>query len=703
MRELLRIQVVDAAVYRQALDRHGVATRQIRAVRGEIVDRNGLPLAVNHMGYNVILDRAFLPRAYQNEIILLLTEMLDTLGEEWIDNLPVSMDQPFVFLDGFDEDIMRLRDRTGTQAYASAAEIMYWLFDIYNLRDFAPSDARRVAGVRYEMERRDFSNQTPYTFATDISLQSVILLMEHSHQLPGVSIAESAIRVNENGYVAPHIVGMIGPLEAEELQELRVQGRIFRTDLENFDTRGYMMDDIIGKNGIELALEDYLRGHNGMREIVFGSTGAVIEATDRILPIPGNTVVLTIDANLQRLAQESLEAQIRFLNENAQPGQGQEATFGAVAMINAQTGEVLAAVTYPSFDLYTFREDFQDLITQTYGTPLHHRAIMGQYTPGSVYKPVVGLAGLNAGVVTPHSHIHCARIFNPTATGFQFTCMSAHGNLNAVSAMAWSCNIYFYEVGRRVGIDAIDDMARMLGLGEPTGIEILEGSGQRSNPDVKMAQLGQNWYEGDVLQTSIGQLFNRFTPLQMANFYATIGNRGRRMELTLVHEIRDYSQENVIRPFEPRVAFDMSEYVAPEAFDPIIQGLVATSRWGTARGTFADYPIDVASKTGTPQVTVDQLNSAFIAFAPAHEPEVAVAIIIERGYHGFTSAPIARAMFDAWFGFDDAAWPAWPDSGPRRLQQARLEERRAVVEEAAAMELEYQLRIDTREYEVVGA
>ena len=193
-----------------------------------------------------------------------------------------------------------------------------------------------------------------------------------------------------------------------------------------------------------------------------------------------------------------------------------------------------------------------------------------------------------------------------------------------------------------------------------------------------MDQLGQNWYEGDVLQTSIGQLFNQFTLLQMANFYATIGNRGRRMELTLVHEIRDYSQTTVIQPFEPRVAFDMTPYVAPEHFEPIVQGLVATSRWGTARGTFANYPVDVASKTGTPQVTVDILNSAFVAFAPADNPEVAIAVIIERGYHGFTSAPVAKALFDEWFGFDDVV--AWVDSGPRRLQLARIAERQAAEE-----------------------
>ncbi|MCL2069075.1 MAG: penicillin-binding transpeptidase domain-containing protein, partial [Oscillospiraceae bacterium] len=238
-----------------------------------------------------------------------------------------------------------------------------------------------------------------------------------------------------------------------------------------------------------------------------------------------------------------------------------------------------------------------------------------------------------------------------------------------------------YDVGRRAGIDAVDNVARMLGLGEPTGIEIFEAPGQRSNPGIKMAQRGENWYEGDILQTSIGQLFNQFTPLQLANYFAAIANRGKRMELTLVHEIRDYSQENVVRAFEPRVAFDMAEYIPPEMFDPVIRGLVSASLDGTAIGTFGNYPVPVASKTGTPQVTADILNSTFLCFAPADDPQVAVAVVIERGGSGILAAPVAKSLLDAWFGFEDVV--AWNDSGPRRLQLERLAEIRA-LEEAAA-------------------
>ena len=680
--QLMQIQIVDAAMYRQMLDGRRISTQQIRAVRGEIVDRNGLPLVSNEMGYDIIIDYAFLPRESRNETILRLISMFEVLGEDWIDNLPISKTAPFSFESGFETEVERLKTMLETQPYANADEVMYWLTKRYGLESFGAADSRKIAAVRYEMERRDFSNKIPYVFSAGIDITSVIAIKEHSYELPGVNVRESAIRVYQNGDVAPHIIGLSGLLYKEEYAALKEQGKIFNVGAEQYDTRGYTMDDIIGKDGIEGALEEQLRGYNGLREISFDSGGDVVDAVERIPPVPGNTVVLTIDAELQRIASDSLVSQIKYLNENTAAGQGKEASYGAVAVVNCKTGEVLALATYPSYNLADYRSNYSSLVMQE-GTPLFNRAVMGQYTPGSIYKPVVGMAGLASGMITPQSLVSCGRVYN-VSQGHSFTCMSAHGAINIVSALSSSCNIFFYDTGRRSGIENVDNMAAMLGLGEPTGIEIAEAPGQRSNPDVKMQQMGEPWYEGDVLQSSIGQLFNRFTPLQLANYAAAIGNRGKRMELTLVHEIRDYSMENLLQKSEPTVAFDLNETIPPELFDSVIAGMVSASRVGTARGTFANYPIDVATKTGTPQVTVDELNSTFICFAPAQEPEIAIAVVIERGYHGYTGAPVAKAIFDKWFGYEDVV--AWTDSGPRRDQLARLEEKAAA--EAAITEEE---------------
>jgi len=637
------IQIINAHEHRRLLEAHDVRTQTIRAVRGEIVDRNMRPITVNRMGYDVILDGAWLfwlPDAAQNEVILNLIELCERLGVEWIDNLPISQSQPYYTLPESGPAMDRLRGHLSLQPYATAQDAMFQLVNRHGLEEFPPHRQRQIAGVRYEMEQRGFSLSVPYVFASDAPREAAINIRSHSHLLPGVDIMESAIRHHVDGRLAPHIIGHVGPIYREELEAMM--------DLD------YAMDDIIGKAGVEQAFEPVLRGINGQRAIHL-ERRSVIMAVESEPPRPGNTVVLTLDIDMQNVLQRALRDQIYHLQETARPGEGREADSGAAAVINVRTGEILALATYPSYDLSTYRQDFAYLAAQTTLTPLVNRALHGEYAPGSVFKPVVYLAGVQAGIITPYTSFPCRRHF-PVGTHV-FTCMGYHGHISLNRAMAVSCNIYFYEIGRRVGIDAIDHVAYMLGLGVPTGIEIPEREGRRSNPETKLEIMDEQWFEGDLIQTSIGQLLHGYTPLQLANYAATIANRGRRMELTIVYEIRDYSQQNVVQEFEPRIASEMTD-IPPESFEALVDSMVAASRpGGTAAMVFGWYPIDVASKTGTPE-TAGLPNSAFIAFAPAQEPEIAIAIIIERGWHGFTSAPVARAVFDYHFGFTPPTPPA---------------------------------------------
>ena len=636
---LMNIQIINAHEYLRLLEGRRISTQTIRAVRGEIVDRNMNPITVNHMGYDVILDRAWLPVAIQNEVILSLMELCRNLNVEWTDNLPVSMTQPYYILPEHGPAMDRLRGFLNLQPYATAEDAMFQLVRRFDLDDFEPYQQRKLAGVRYEMAQRGFALNVVeiYTFAPDVDREAAIRIKEHSYKLPGVDVMESAIRHHVNGLLAPHIIGTVGPIYREEFEEYR--------------DRGYAMDDIIGRGGVERAFESELRGINGRREIHL-ARGSVITTVEE-LPIPGNTLVLSIDADMQMLLQEALAGQIHRLQQTARPGEGREADSGAAVVLNVRTGEILAMATYPSYDLSTFRQDYARLATETHLTPLLNRALQGEYAMGSTFKPVTAIAGLNAGVAGPHTTIGCHRVF--PVGNHVFTCLGYHGHVSLNRAMAVSCNIYFYEVGRRIGIDAIDNAAAMLGLGVPTGIELPERPGRRSNPQTKQALMGEQWFEGDLIQSSIGQLLHSYTPLQIANFTATIANRGTRMDLTIVHEIRDYSLKNVVQPFQPRIASQMD--VPVEAFEAVVASMVAASRpGGTAAGIFGWYPVDVASKTGTPE-TAGLPNSAFIAFAPAAEPELAVAVIIEKGWHGFTSAPVARAVFDAHFGFERQAPP----------------------------------------------
>jgi len=634
---LVDVQIINAHEYRRMLEGGFTTTQTIRAARGEIVDRNLNPITVNHLGYDIVLDRAWLPVALQNEVIFDLMELCGRLGVEWIDNLPISMTQPYYILEGRSADMDRLRAALNLQPYATAQDAMFQMVNRFNLDEgFTPLQQRKLAGVRYEMLQRDFGFplNTLFTFATGVDREAAIRIKEHSYMLPGVGIVESMIRYHVNGLLAPHIIGTIGPIYREEFEELR--------DL------GYTMDDIVGKGGVERAMESVLRGTNGSR-IIHMERGNVVLSVEEEPPIPGNTVVLSFDNEMQLLLQQALADQIHHLQQTARPGEGREANSGAAVVLNVRTGEVVAIATYPSFDLSTFRQDYARLATETVLTPLLNRALQGEYAPGSAFKPVVALAGLDVGAITPHTLIGCHRTF---ASGTHiFTCMGYHGRLSLNRAMAVSCNIYFYDVGRRIGIDAIDSVAAMLGLGVPTGIELPERIGHRSNPETKLALRGEQWFEGDLIQSSIGQLLHGYTPLQLANFTATIANRGTRMNVTIVHEIRDYSLQTVVEPFIPRVAMEMSDYISRETFEAVVDSMVAASRpGGTAARTFGWYPVDVASKTGTPE-TGGYPNSAFIAFAPARDPELAIAIIIERGWHGFTGAPVARAVFDAHFGF----------------------------------------------------
>lgn len=639
---LMNIQIVEPDKYTKMLGDNSQYQQVIKATRGEIVASNGDPLAGNRMGYDVIIDRATLPVERRNEIILGLTELFEKLGEKWIDNLPITKNAPFQYLPDSEDEIARVKKLLNVNDFATAADIMYWLEESYGTgkrdengeRVFTPQEARKIIGVRYEMAQRGFNYSVPYTFATDVKISSVIEIKEQSYLLSGVDVVESTVRVHPENDLAPHLIGLIGPIYAEEYAELK--------------DKGYSADDKVGKSGSEFAFEEYLRGEDGVRDIFCDENGIVVQDIETAPPVPGNTVVLTIDKELQRVAQEALEKQIKNLQETSPVGQGREADVGAAVAIEVKTGKVLACATYPNYDINRYFEDYEILADENGLKPLYNRALLGTYAPGSCFKPVIGAAGLGEGIIGAGSTYHCGRVFMLPGSTQHFTCLGFHGNINVLNAMRWSCNIFFYNTGNYLGIDRIDAAAKAFGLGEKTGIELPERQGQRSNPEVKMKVEEKEWYPGDTLQSSIGQLYHSFTPIQLANYAATLANRGTRMKLTIVDEIRDYSQQTVVQPFEAQIA-DKLDYNA-EAFETTINGMVMASRIGTAMATFGNYPVDVASKTGTPESS-ELPNSTFICFAPAEDPQIAVAIVIEKGWHGYTGAPVARDIFDQYFGY----------------------------------------------------
>lgn len=633
---LIIIQIIVPDYIRDRLPVGNTSNQIVKATRGEIVDRNGVPLVSNTLGYDVVIDMVQFPRAERNDIILRLIGLFQENGAEWNDNLPITRTTPYTFLEGRDADISRLKEHLGIQPYTSVDDTLHHLIELYSLEDYPPQEQRLIAGVRYEMEQRGFAINILYTFANDIGIDMVLKIKERSYQLSGVDIQESAKRNYDHGDIAPHIIGRTGPL--------------YKEDLDLIKNKGYALDDTIGKSGIELAMEDELRGQNGERVISLDANGRVISAVETTPPEPGNTVVLTIDSHLQELAQKALEAQIKILNRTAAAGEGREADYGAVVVLNNRTGQVLAAATYPSYNQTTYSGDYAALLNDP-GQPLYNRALMGLYAPGSTFKPMVATAALATGTIQPSETVSCGMVYT-RFPDYQPRCLSAHGNIGLTTALSVSCNIFFYDVGYRTGIDNLDAYAKAYGLGEPTGIEVSERVGHRSNPETLMETTGEVWGGGSLLQTSIGQLAVAYTPVQMANYAATIANRGDRMKVTLVQELRDYAQEHVVQPFEPVVADRVN--ARPEDFEAVVRGMVAASRSGSAVRHFGNYPFDVASKTGTPETSTDLQNSTFICFGPAEDPEIAIFVIIEKGWHGYTAAPVAREIMDEYFGIYNA-------------------------------------------------
>ena len=633
---LMTMQIVEGESYRSYLTEGYSVTKTIEAGRGDIVDRYGRPLATNVVCYDITFDKNNIVKDSENSVILELISILEKNGEEWIDNLPISKEAPFEYA-GTETARTRLRKHLDLAEFASAEDVVFRLKEKYGLEEMSDEDFRKVAGVRYEMDRVGYNYMTPYTFAKDVSSVTINIISEHSYYFQGVDITESYSRSYPNGDVAPHIIGLTGIIYEEEYA--------------NLDKTVYGMNDIIGKSGLESAFESTLKGKDGKMKITYDAEGEIISEEIIEEAIPGATVVSTIDMDLQRVTYNALEKQILNLRNTAEAGKGKESEGGVAVVIKGGTGEILAAANYPSYNLSTYYEDYSELLATEY-TPLFNRAAEGLYAPGSTFKPVVATAALQLENITARSTVDCQHVYT-YFTDYQPTCLGNHGRINVRHALGYSCNIFFYEIGRIMGIDNIRQYAYYYGLGEPTGIEIKERIGQVSNPDWAADQ-GINWYHGDVLQASIGQGYSLFSPIQMANYVATLANRGVRVNAHFVKSINshDFSEVLYETPVEVLSDMQMSDYT----YESVLAGMLQSSQ-DSSGFVWNDFGIKVASKTGTPQTTTKTVNSTFICFAPADDPEIAIAVIIEKGWQGYTAAPVAKEILQYYFGTETGNTP----------------------------------------------
>ena len=464
--QLMKIQLVDGSSYLEKSRSSGIATQVISAPRGEITDADGEYLVSNKSGFNAVIEKAFFPSDDRsvNRIILTVAEVLGEENVEWEDILPITSDAPFEYEADREGDVARLRKNIGVQVYGTAEECMEAMETLYGIdKSYTDRQKRIIAGIRYTMVMRDFSVSNRYTFAEDIPMAAVVRIKELSYDLDGVDISEEAVRVYNVGDVVPHLIGTVGAISAEEYEENR--------------DSGYALNDVIGKGGIEKAMESTLRGQKGTRTIeIMG--GSVISDKVTEEAVPGNTIKLTVDSDYQRKVQTILENHIYWLqHQTSSKAKGTEADAGAIAVIDVKSGALLAAATAPTYDLNDYINNYS-AVANGENAPLTNRVTSAYYRPGSTFKTVTATAALNEGIITPTDTVTCKKYYTYWE-GWSPECTGYHGRLNVVEALRESCNIFFYDVGRITGIDLIAQYASDYGLGGEMGLEIGRGVKKR--------------------------------------------------------------------------------------------------------------------------------------------------------------------------------------------------------------------------------
>ncbi len=654
---LMKIQVVDGEKYLALSKSSYTATQIVSAPRGQIVDRDGAPLVQNRASYNIIIEYSFFPKdkQEQNRIILETAKLLQSDGLTWLDSTPVTFTEPYEYTaDQESSDVTRILNKLRLNSYATASNCIDKLIENYDIgEEYTAEEQRIIAGIRYEMILADFSSKTDYVFIKDVPIETVTKIKELSHSLYGVDIQEDAVRIYSSGDIFPHGVGYVGPIYAEEYAPLKEQG--------------YLLTDIIGKSGIEKAMENVLRGENGEKSITVTSDGDVSKEITQEA-IPGSTVKLTIDAEFQDKVQTILENHIADLaNEVLTKTDSRthekydftDAQAGAIVVMDVKTGGVIAMASAPGYDINELLSDYSGVLN-TDGTPLYNRATDGLYRPGSVMKTITAIAALSEGIITPDSLYNCNREYN--FIDIIVNCTGRHGNIGVVKAIEKSCNIFFYQVIQELGLDKFMEYQKAFGLGESSDMELSTAKGYLASPET-FQRLGLDWTVGQVLQAAIGQSEVAVTPLQMCSIAQTIATKGTRYSPYLVDSVWDYSMTECIDKTEPTVAgtVDAEEWV----FDTVIEGMIAAAENSTSSTYYetneeAKYlsqfclnvlPRKTAIKTGTPQAyNKATQNSTAVGFYPADDPEIAFAIVIENGeYSKYT----VRKIIDAYYGYEN--------------------------------------------------
>ena len=645
--QLFNLQVINGESYREQSNTRLSRVSTIKAARGSILDRSGNELAGVKTENNIEIYKTNISNDELNEAALNLVNLMNQYQISYTDNFPISIN-PFTFTISGDE-LSKFKKKFKIEENADAETVFYKVKDKYQIKNDNIEDIRKIIAIRYIITTTGYSATKSITIATNVSDEVVAQISERNSDFPGISIETKAARTYLAGSMAAHVIGYTGKIKEEE----------YKANKDDYD-----IDDIIGKTGIEYVFEKYLKGTDGEKQKEMAVDGTITGEYVSKNAIAGSDVVLTIDSNLQKTTEESLENCINKI-KNGGFSQRYDAQGGAAVVMNVNTGEVLATASYPTYEPQWFvggisQENWAYLRDDT-RHPQLNKAIQSTYAPGSTFKMVTAIAGLETGVITTKEKINDTGIYKKYNSEWKCWYYTSYHRGHG----------YQNVTGDRMGIDNLSKYALHFGLGNKTGIELPnEKSGAAASKETyAKIRNGATMGPGDTLNASIGQGDNNFTPMQIAKYISSIANGGTVVNPTIIKsvlnsdgtevskdEIRKYTNEKL-----GIVDTDDGITISDESIEVAKEGMrmAASEAGGTAYNIFKNFNIEVAGKTGSAEAGKDSngndlVNAWFVCFAPFDNPEVAVVVMIENGGHGNYAAEVARDVLIQYFGMNES-------------------------------------------------
>ena len=656
--QLFNLQIVHGAKYREESNTRLTRESVLEADRGEILDRSGNVLVSSSQKFNLELYKSKIDTNSLNNSILKIIQVLEKYNVSYVDSFPISI-EPFEYKIS-DENLLNWKKNNGIDENATAEEAFYKFKDKYKIENEDVAETRKIMAIRYAIVKEGYSSTKSLTIAKDIPREAIAEFSERGDEFPGINVTVQPVRQYKEGTLASHILGYASKISDSEYQEKK-------------DT--YTQNDIIGKTGIEALFEKYLKGKNGTKQIDMAVDGTITAEVVEDEAVSGSNVVLTIDSKLQKIAEQALKDNIEKIR-NGGFGKTYDAKGGSCVVMNVKTGEVLAMASYPDYNPQSFADGISSEEWKGYNEnksyPLLNKCIQSAYEPGSIFKMVTAIAGLESGNISLTERINDTGVYKKY--GAEWKCWyytdyhRGHGYLNVIGAIEKSCNFFFYETADRMGIDTLDKFANYFGLGHKTGIELPnEVAGTLASKDYVKSIKG-SWNPGDTINAAIGQGYNKFTPLQMTKYVSMVANGGNKVDVSIVKTIQnsdgtEVSKDEINNFVKEKLGLteENNEDITlnKDYVNAVKEGMksVTSGESGTAAVRFRDFNIKVGGKTGSAEAGKDAngkdiVNAWFAAFAPYDDPEIAVVVMVENGGHGNYTAEAVRNIMAEYFGMN---------------------------------------------------